>query len=315
MRIGIIDLGTNSIRFDVYDWSDDGQLVRVLRERELVRLGDSVFTTQHITEEAARRVLDAFKKFKAQGDSAEVTNYVAVGTSALRDAKNREEFIAAVKKETGIQLRVITGDEEAALIAKGVISNEKLTSDPVAIVDIGGGSTEIIVALGESVFHSTSFNLGTLRLQQVYLKTHPPKVGRDGSGSPINELRHAVRSSLSATIVRQGWPGVKRVVGASGTIRALTRIAKNFGDKTNSIEQETLSKLIERMSTMTISQLLEIPGMESKRVDIILGGAILLDEILDVFRVKRCHGTEFSLRDGLIIDVLDKIRDGNRRLI
>ncbi len=305
MRIGIIDLGTNSIRFDVHEVDRDKAPKRLLRERELIRLGESVFTTHHITEESAKRCIGAFRRFKELGDELDVDRFVAVGTSALRDAKNQKEFVNRVRSETGIDLRVITGDEEAALIARGVIENEKIDEGPIAIVDIGGGSTEIIIALGESVFHSRSFNLGTLRLQQVYLKSHPPKPAREGMPHPLNELRHFIRTNLSNTIIREGWPAVEKVLGASGTIRALTRITKNFGDKNGVIERETLSDLIARMSSMTVRELLEIPGMEAKRVDIVLGGAVLLEEIADIFRAKRIHATDFSLRDGLLAVEMD----------
>jgi len=300
MRIGLIDLGTNSVRFDVYELQGEDKPVRLLREREIIRLGDSVFTSHHITAEASHRAIEVFTRFKKQGSELGVERYVAVGTSALRDAKNRDEFVRAVQKATGIELRVISGDEEAALIARGVLENEDVGEGPVAIVDIGGGSTEIIVTLGESIFHATSFNLGTLRLQQVYLKTHPPKAEREDLPHPLNELRHHLRSSLSSTIIRGGWPSVKRVIGASGTVRALTRLAKNYGDKSGTIEKNTLEQIINQISRMTLKELLELPGIEPKRVDIILGGAVLLDEIAEVFKVKRVHTTEFSLRDGLL---------------
>lgn len=307
MKVGIIDLGSNSVRFDIHDLL---QKERLLRERELIRLGDSVFTTHQITRETAGRALQAFRRFKEWGDQAGVESYTAVGTSALRDARNKEEFIELIHRETGIKLRVISGDEEAAIIARGVIYNEKIDEGPIAIVDIGGGSTEIIIALGESVFHSKSFNLGTLRLQQVYLKTHPPRPSREGQIHPLNELRHAIRSALSSIIIREGWPPVKRVIGASGTIRALTRIGKQLGDKPGQIERDTLEKLIQQMSVMTIKELLEIPAMEPKRVDMILGGAVLVEEIVDVFRMKRIFATDFSLRDGLLLQELERYEGG-----
>jgi exopolyphosphatase/guanosine-5'-triphosphate,3'-diphosphate pyrophosphatase len=300
MRVGLIDLGTNSVRFDVYELGYDDKPQRLLRERELIRLGDAVFTTHHITTEASARAIEVFSKFKKLGTDLEVERYIAVGTSALRDARNREDFVQAVFNQTGIELRVISGDEEAALIARGVLENEDVGDGPVAIVDIGGGSTEIIVTLGESIFHATSFNLGTLRLQQVYLKTHPPKQEREDLPHPLNELRHHIRSSLSSTIVRGGWPSVKKVIGASGTVRALTRLAKNYGDKSSTVEKDSLEQIITKISRMTLKELLEVPGIEAKRVDIILGGAVLLDEVAEVFKVKRIHTTEYSLRDGLL---------------
>ena len=126
MRIGLIDLGTNSVRFDVYELKNDEKPQRLLREREIIRLGDSVFTHHQITAEASQRAIDVFTRFKKQGTDLEVDRYIAVGTSALRDAKNRDDFVKAVQKATGIELRVISGDEEAALIARGVLENEDI---------------------------------------------------------------------------------------------------------------------------------------------------------------------------------------------
>lgn len=306
MRIGLIDLGTNSIRFDVHEISSRGEAIRLLREKELVRLGETVFTTHRVSDDAAKRTLEAFRKFRKIAEELEVEQIVAVGTSALRDATNSQSILRQVEKETGIEVQIISGEEEAELIARGVLKNEKNLENPVAIVDIGGGSTEIIVCKDEVVYHSTSFNLGTLRLQQVYLKTHPPTTG-DRSALP--ELRHQIRTSLSATIVREGWPEIKRLIGASGTIRALQRMGKKAGDKNGSLERETLDKLIRRMSGMNLSELKEVPGMEDKRVDIILAGAVLLEEIADVFRMKKIYTSEYSLRDGLLDREVSKLRN------
>lgn len=308
MKLGLIDLGTNSVRFDIYELKNGRKPERLIREREMIRLGDSVFTSQQITNEASKRAIDGFLRFKELGVRHGVDRYIAVGTSALREAKNQEALIKAVYQATGIELRVISGEEEASLIARGVLENESVGDGPVAIVDIGGGSTEIIITLGESIIHVNSFNLGTLRLQQVYLKTHPPEPEKEGLNHPLNELRHHIRKTLSSTIIRSGWPSVKKVIGASGTVRALSRLSKSHGDKSGTIEKTTLEKIIRELSRLTLKELLELTGIEPRRADIILGGAVLLDEIAEIFKAKIIYPTEFSLRDGLLSRELSEIK-------
>lgn len=312
MRVGIIDLGTNSVRFDVHQIGPAQRVERLHREKLMVRLGQDVFLTGKLNPDAARRTLQAFESFASTARDLHVNKVIAFGTSALREAADSAKLLERIRKKCGIEVRVISGDEEARLIAQGVLGHEKAPKGLFALVDIGGGSTEISVcrSSGKSniVLHAKSFGLGAARLQQVFLKTSPPKPASKSDPHPIDQLRRYVKSILLPTLITEDWPRVDRVLGSSGTILALAKAGKKNGSR-QSFDRKDLKKLITAMSGMTTSQLLGMPGIEARRVDMILAGAILLDEVLEALRAKKVLTTDYSLRDGILDEEIRRYRE------
>lgn len=298
MRIAIIDLGTNSVRFDVHQIGP-GKVVKTLhREKIMVRLGQGVFTNGELDSDAIHRTKHAFNVFKRIAQGLRVSRIVALATSAMREATDSNKFVVALRKATGIDVKVISGPEEARLIALGILSNEKVGKGKVGLIDIGGGSTEITIVQDGKILHSESFPLGTARLQQVFLKKSPPSHGS------VEELRIYIRKTLANKIVAEQWPKPVDVIGSSGTIRALTRIVKKDKGK-RLLKTKDLSVLIKKMQRMTTTQLLGIAGIEAKRVDMILAGAVLLEECLFALRADKLRPTEFSLRDGILQEQIE----------
>jgi exopolyphosphatase/guanosine-5'-triphosphate,3'-diphosphate pyrophosphatase len=294
VRVAIIDLGTNSVRFDVHQLEPRGNVRLLHREKIMVRLGQGVFTKGQLDRDAIHRTEHAFTTFKRLCNELTVSRIIALATSALREAIDGPKLIKHIRSKTGIDLKVITGQEEARLIARGILSNEKVTSrGRTALIDIGGGSTEISVAHGRRILRSESFPLGTARLQQLFLKKSPP------TEESIEELRAYVRKSLQSSADDHKWPKSRLVIGSSGTIRALSKISRKAGGKKN-VTVDELDALIKKMRRMTTTQLLGVPGMEPKRVDMILAGALLLEECMTWLKAKRVMPTEFALRDGII---------------
>lgn len=291
MRIAIIDLGTNSVRFDVHQLGA-GRARMLHREKIMVRLGQGVFMSGELNPDAIRRTVHAFHSFKKIAAELRVSKMIALGTSALREAADSAKLVSRVKSSTGIEVKVISGVEEARLIALGVLANENVRKGKTALIDIGGGSTEIIIAQGKRILNAESFQLGTARLQQVFLKKSPP------SPENVDQLRVYIRSSI-AKIVEERWPKPAHMIGSSGTVRALHKVLKKATGK-KAIKLKDLSALIQRMRKMSTTQLLEIPGMESKRVDMILAGAILLEECMLALDVSGLDCTDYSLRDGIL---------------
>ncbi len=285
MRVAIIDLGTNAVRFDVHSLGAKGRLLH--REKWMIRLGQGVFLKGKMDATAIERAVHAFQHFHRVAENLRAKKVVAFGTSALREAQDSALLLRKVKERTGIEITVISGKEEAELIALGILSNEKLPPAKFGLVDIGGGSTEISFCRGKRVLLGDSFPLGTARLQQVFLKKSPPK------RAAVRQLREYVRNILGQK--RKDWPQTKTIMGSSGTVRA---IAKILGKK--SFTSKELSKLVEEMTYLTTSELLHIPGMEPKRVDMILAGALLLEEIIQTVGANRIIPTEYSLRDGIL---------------
>jgi exopolyphosphatase/guanosine-5'-triphosphate,3'-diphosphate pyrophosphatase len=291
MRVAIIDLGTNSVRFDVHSLADSGSAKLLHREKLMIRLGQGVFLKGKMDPAAIDRTVEAMEHFRQIATGLRVRKIVAFGTSALREASDSRTLVESVKKRTGIEIKVISGKEEAKLIAQGVLANENPPKGRFALVDIGGGSTEISVCRGQKIDKGDSFPLGTARLQQVFLKRSPP---REGS---IRQLRDYIANVLHQKMRAAKWPSCDTILGSSGTVRALGRLLNKRGER---YSVKDLSELVKEMSKMTTTQLLEIPGMESKRVDMILSGAILLEEVARALGAKKVYSTEFSLRDGII---------------
>jgi exopolyphosphatase/guanosine-5'-triphosphate,3'-diphosphate pyrophosphatase len=300
MRVGIIDLGTNSVRFDINQIGPGSRVRKLHREKLMVRLGQNVFLDGKLDPAAIRRTLQAFTSFQRTAEDLQVRRIVAFATSALREAGDSDKFLNLIRSRTGIDVRVISGEEEAKLIAKGVLSNERSsTKGRYGLVDIGGGSTEISICRGKEVLHAESFPLGTARLQQVFLKSSPPPAPKAGQLSAVEQLRRYIRGILLPKMIAEEWPKVDRLLGSSGTIRAIARIVKKSGGG-KSIDYKELKKLVKQMSGMTTTELLGIPGMEARRVDMIVAGAVLLEECMAVLGAKKAIATEYSLRDGIL---------------
>lgn len=314
MRLAIIDLGTNSVRFDVHELGPDGEIYKLHREKLMIRLGEGVFLKERLDAKSTRVCIDVFKSFKKTIDDFKVHRVVAFATSALREARDGDKLIRDIKRKTGIQVRIISGEEEARLIARGVLSNEISLRGRLALVDIGGGSTEVAICNGKNIMRVASFPLGTARLQQIFLKTIPPAAGKGKKTDAIENLRRHIRGVLLYRLVEEDWPKASRIIGSSGTVRALSKIVKKvYGSQ--AILRKELAELVQSMSTMTRSELLKAPGMESHRVDMILAGAILLQECMNAIHADRVEGTEFSLRDGILDEQFEYLHEQKKLLV
>jgi exopolyphosphatase/guanosine-5'-triphosphate,3'-diphosphate pyrophosphatase len=172
MRFAVIDLGTNSVRFDVHQLGKKAKLLH--REKLMIRLGQEVFLKGKLNKDAIDRASQAFIHFAKVARKLQTDRMIAFGTSALRESKNGAAFVEHIRNVSGIELRVISGQEEARFIAAGILRNEKKLPPRFALIDIGGGSTEVSICKKNKAAASHSFPLGTARMQQVFLKKNPP---------------------------------------------------------------------------------------------------------------------------------------------
>lgn len=306
MRIGIIDLGTNSVRFDIHAFHPGKPPVLLHREKLMIRLGQKLFLNQKLDPGATKRAIEAFKSFKHLSHHFRVQKIVAFGTSALREASDSESLIQGILKKTGIDIRVISGEEEAQLIALGVLTHEKNLEGKYALVDIGGGSTEISICRNRNVLFAHSFPLGTARLQQLFLSDYASLNTKTKGLKNITDLRHYIQSVILPRKISEKWPQPQYIIGSSGTIRVVEKILKKHHNQ-DGVARKDLRKLVEMMSKMNRAELLKVPGMEPKRVDMILAGAILIEECMDALGVEQIRTTHFSLRDGILDRELERL--------
>jgi exopolyphosphatase / guanosine-5'-triphosphate,3'-diphosphate pyrophosphatase len=304
-----IDIGTNSFHLIVVKIKEDGNFEIIDREKDVIRLGEgNANDIKHLTREAIDRALITLKRFKLLSDSYRA-KIKAVATSAVREAHNKSEFIERVKNEVGIDVEIISGYEEARLIYLGVLKAVPVFNKKTLIVDIGGGSTEFLIGYKGTSSSSVSLKLGAVRLTQKFFK--------DGiiSSSRIKECRRWVSLELyqvSQMIIKEGF---KVCVGSSGTILAAASMiyAQNKKNSPSTIlnnfefdlqQLSDIEKLI--LSMVTNEKRKKIPGLDAGRVDIIPAGIIILKTIFDLTGINRMLVSGYALREGIIVDELQK---------
>jgi exopolyphosphatase/guanosine-5'-triphosphate,3'-diphosphate pyrophosphatase len=221
MRIAAIDVGSNSIHMIVAEARPDGHFIVLDRAKEMVRLGEKSLTTGRLRKTAMDRGLRTLKTFKSIAVRHGVTRIRAVATSAVREAGNGGEFIQRIFDEIGLRVRVIHGREEARLIHLGVAQVEDLDGPPTLLLDIGGGSVEIVIAEKGRSPELHSLKLGVARITEEFLSGDPPRP------KEVARLDEFLRASLEPALSTAAKRRVKRVIGTSGT--ALTRAHRSTG--------------------------------------------------------------------------------------
>jgi len=295
VRIGIIDLGTNSVRLDIYEMHSDGDYSLLSREKIMVRLGEDVYDKGRISKNAIKRALKAFKHFESECEEWSVDEVDAIATSAMREAKNAKDFAAQVLEETGFKLRVISGKAEASLILRGIEEDQRIGRSVFGFYDIGGGSTEIGVARENKHYFLESVPLGAVRLKEMFFE-------KDYSSKSVGKARKHIIDILDQETLGKKIPHIELMLGSSGTMRALNKIL----DKNDKVKLKPLGKLIDEFLDATSKELRKWPGLSPDRADIIIPGAILAQELMIHFRTPSVSFTEYALRDGLLLDTIER---------
>lgn len=298
--LGIIDLGTNSLRLDIYRIDSQLSVKRLYRYKEMIRLGEDVFVRGFLKAEVVQRALVSFQKIKAVLDEHNVTKTVAFATCALRSSSNANEFLKIIREATGIRVRIISGVQEAALIAKAILNNEFTPSGYYGLIDIGGGSTEVSLCYKQKVLDCYSFELGSNRIQQNYLQSENTKVSVKERQKRIQNVRREIEGQIADTMQERNWPKVRQIIGSSGTIRAIWKILRKSGKAVDPFKLNSVERLLNKMIPLSELELLRIPGMERKRVDIILAGTVLLDQACKSLGAQDILIANASLRDGIL---------------
>lgn len=310
--LAAIDIGTNSFHLIVARVSEKGNFEIIDREKEVIRLGEgSPGDIKIIKEEAIERALLTLNRFKGIADShnAEIR---AVATSAVREAHNRNDFITRVQNECGLEIEIVSGNEEARLIYLGVLKAVPVYDNKVLVIDIGGGSTEFLVGEKGEYKQAASLKLGAVRLTQKFFPDFNLTPGS------IKECRKWVQSELFGIADSVKKEKVQVCVGSSGTIMAaglMISASKSIEASPSSILNNfefTRDELFEIENTIlscrNVEKRKKIPGLDSKRADIIPAGIIILTEIFRLFNIKKIVISGYALREGIVIDSLQKNR-------
>ena len=302
--VAALDIGTNSFHLVVAKPVPGGFEV-VTREKEVVRLGHGGGDMKEISEDAMERGVKCLVRLAAIAEShdAEVR---AVATSAVREAKNRAEFLKKVRKATKLEIEVVSGVEEARLIHLGVLNAVGVHDRPMFVADIGGGSTEVVVGLDDEVLFARSFKLGAVRLTDRFFSgttLHP---------SAVPSCRAFIRSSLSVVAPEVLELGFEVVAASSGTAETVARIIQSQRKSSepksmNRFEfsgDEVRATVMELVAAPTVEERAKRFALETNRADIILAGALILEGLVDVFELKTIMFSDYALREGLLLDTL-----------
>jgi len=303
LRLGAIDIGTNSIRGVVAEVEPDGSYRVLDEEREMVRLGHGLFDRGRLSTAAIERALAALNKMKAIAEGYEVSELRAVATSAVREASNGRAFVREVRRRCGLTVDVIAPEEEAQLALQSALRQFDLAGRSVAVVDIGGGSMEVVLTAGAVVDQMHTLPLGAVRMTEAYGGAE--RLGRRG----WKKLRRAIDRVLVAQLGKAPFvPDV--IIGSGGTFTNIAGIVKTEreGSERNlqgyALTRAEVVHVLHRLRGMPLSMRRETPGLNPQRADIIVAGAAAVSRLAKFLGTNQILINTGGLRDGLLLSMI-----------
>lgn len=301
-----MDIGTNSLRLLLVRINPNKSYTILSVQKETVRLGEGEFADSHLRQEAMDRAVHVVKQFADMARAYHAEQIWVVATSATREAKNKDKFIRRLEREAGVDARTISGREEARLIYLGVSSGVHLEERSALMIDIGGGSTEVIVGDQSKYHYLDSLKLGAIRLTTLYFLP--------GESDPVAPARYAllqqyVRNSAIRTIQNVVEHSFEQVIGSSGTIENLADIAiyMDFNrprERDDVMTLDQINRVVEMLCALTLEERRKVPGINPARADIIIGGAAILHTLMQDLGLQKIYISDRGVRDGLLIDYL-----------
>lgn len=306
MRLAAIDIGTNSVHMIVVRVRPDLSFEIIDREKDMVRLGAGGLDGKRLTESAMSAGLQALSKFKRLAESHGVDEIIAGATSATREAENGGDFLDAIAAATGIRPRIVSGPEEARLIHLAAAYGSDLAGRRGVVVDIGGGSVEITLGTATRAQLARSFKVGVIRLTERFVKSDPL------SGRDERRLVEYVRGEVGAHVAQVRRRGFDRVLGTSGTILSLGVLAAQqagvpAADVRNlRVPAAALHRLRKQLVDLDLQQRVALPGLDPRRADLAVAGAVLFDTILQALGATEFWLCDLALREGLVLDYIQR---------
>ena len=309
-KIAVIDIGTNSIHMVLAEVLPDFSYKILDRFKDMTRLGDGAFASQHLSDKAITRSLAVIRHLVTLAKNKGYERLIAVATSAVREAKNGGDFIDLVKEQTGLTVRVITGIEEARLIFLGIQNSVPITEQPVLGVDVGGGSVELMVGNREQLLHAKSLKLGAIRLADQFLKRTPP------SDTMLRALEETTTTQLQRALDSFKTKRFDALIATSGMAANLAEVIhlKRTNRPLPQLNLATVSikdvKEIEQdLRQSTIKERLAIPGLDPKRVDTLFPATIVLRRLMELTGRDELILCDKAIREGVIYDFIVRHRE------
>jgi len=303
-RLAALDVGTNSTRLLVADVADGAVVAELTREMVITRLGKGVDRTGRFDPAALARTLEVLAGYAETCRRLGVERRRLVATSATRDAADRQLFLDGVRDLLGVEAEVLTGRAEAAAAYRGATAD--LEGDQATlVVDIGGGSTELILGDGGAARAMVSLDIGCVRLFERHLHSDPP------AAAEVAALRADVAAHLARVAGVLDPAAAERVVGVAGTVTTVTAIALGLDTydprriHRATLDASDITATAGKLAAMTVAERAALPVMAKGREDVIAAGALLLDQLVETFQIRRVIASETDILDGVLLGLAD----------
>jgi exopolyphosphatase / guanosine-5'-triphosphate,3'-diphosphate pyrophosphatase len=301
-----IDIGTNTLRLLIAEAVGSDHFTILHQEQTIARLGEGLLPSRLLQDAPSRRSLGVLRRFAETARRFNALHVATVATSAVREASNREEFVAAVRRDSGLSIRVIDGNEEARLTLLGVRHGLRLGSRRVLVMDIGGGSTEFILANGEVIETMVSTGLGVVKLTEAHLNSDPPKPRELEAieqvvADRIDRLR-AILPDLEGTalISTAGTPTTLAAMDLGLTVYSPDRV------NGHRLSMTRTRQLLHVLATRPLAERRAIPPLEPGRADVMIAGTALLVTVMGVLAYDEFVVSDSGLREGVLLDLLSR---------
>lgn len=309
--VASLDLGTNTFRLLIAEFSEKDGLKPIVIKRAITRLGEGLYQNEFLNPSAIKKSLDVIKGFSSLINHHQVEKVFAVSTSVLRVAKNSKEFTTQVFEQTGIPVRILTGVEEAQLTLKGVLSVMDFITFKSMIFDIGGGSTEFILTEDSIPINTSSVSLGVVHLAEKFLISDPISsqevISLNNYIKDIIELTD-IKYDLSTILSSPASPAQSSLIGTAGTVTTIAAIAQQMEqydpEKINNyiLSRETIENIYHRLTLSSLEERKEITGLEEGREAVIVPGVAIALEIMNHFGFNQITVSDAGLLEGILLD-------------
>jgi exopolyphosphatase/guanosine-5'-triphosphate,3'-diphosphate pyrophosphatase len=314
MRAAAVDVGTNTVRLLIADADGAGGYRPVLAAQEITRLGQGLLPTGELQPTAMQRSVVVLREFCRLAALHGTTEMAAVGTSALREAQNRQAFLEEVRRKTGLDIQVVSGEEEARLTLLGVRAALPDPPDRLLLMDIGGGSTEFLLTQGAAIRETESIGLGVVKLTEAHLHSDPPQPGE------VAALREAACRCLACLEIpaRLGQTPGTRLVGTAGTVTTLAAIDMGLDPydpaRVNGyrLTRERVAAMVQDLAARPLEVRRRLPGLEPGRADVIVAGSLICQIVMEIWEFTELIVSDGGLREGILLDLMARLAPRSR---
>jgi exopolyphosphatase/guanosine-5'-triphosphate,3'-diphosphate pyrophosphatase len=305
--LAAIDVGTNTVRALVADAEGPGRFRPLFEDQAITRLGEGLRASRTLGREPIRRTVEAAARYAEVARTHGAKGISAVATAAARDARNGAELREALERAAGLECEFLSGEREAALMLQGVLHGLGLRHERLLVLDVGGGSTEVVLAVGGMPERPLSARLGVVALTERYLKSNPPRSWE------LVKLEGAIAEQMDDLLARIGDVRGRLCAGTAGTVTTLAAIDMGLREYDARrvtgyrLYRRRLTELYRWLARMTLESRRRVPGLEPGRADVIVAGAAIVLQAMETLGFSELKVSDEGLREGVLLDLMARV--------